>query len=155
MRATALSIIMLAAPQVHAGITPAPGASEIGTTQSRSAADSLFAAISARDANALANLLSQAHEPCFVFFWGERVAGRDTLIQWHKDWFAEGTWSIRPPALLQGFEGDDLAVLSYDLYYDKSADRVFRLLITLTLVRETSGWKIASVQQTMLEGPKD
>lgn len=114
----------------------------------------MFEATRQRNVKALGDSLSRTVEPEIVYYWGETVSGRDAILQWHREWFAETGWSLQPEKIDRVFTSDRLAALSYTIEYIKSAERKFRILIACTLVREDDGWKIARMQQTLLEGPQ-
>lgn len=98
--------------------------------------------------------LARSVEPQIVYYWGETVSGRDTIPQWHKEWFAETGWRIEPGPIEHVLASDTLATLSSKMRYIKTAERQFLILMTYTLVKEAGGWKIARIQQTLLEGPQ-
>ena len=121
-----------------------------GATQPVSA---IFDATRARNIEPIGNLLSSAVEPEIVYYWGETVKGRENIVQWHREWFAEKGWVLAKEKLERAFTDQTLAALSYSIEYIKSAERKFRILIDCTLVKEGGDWKIARMQQTLLEGP--
>ncbi len=98
--------------------------------------------------------LSRTIDPEILYYWGEKVSGRPAIQQWHREWFAEAGWSLAPEKIDTVFNDDRLALVSYTVEYIKSAERKFRIHIACTLLREDEGWKIARIQQTLLEGPK-
>jgi hypothetical protein len=114
----------------------------------------MLEATRARNVNALGDFLSTSVEPEIVYYWGETVRGRDNILQWHREWFAEQGWVLAKEQLGRAFSDRKLAALSYTIEYIKSAERKFRILIDCTLVREGGEWKIARMQQTLLEGPQ-
>ncbi|GFE89028.1 formylglycine-generating enzyme family protein [Steroidobacter agaridevorans] len=114
----------------------------------------MFEATRARNVDAVAGFLSSSVEPEIVYYWGETVKGRDNIVQWHREWFAEQGWVLAKEKLERAFTDQKLAALSYSIEYIKSAERKFRILIDCTLVKEGNAWKIARMQQTLLEGPQ-
>lgn len=115
---------------------------------------SMLGAMRGRDAAALDRTLAQGIEPQIVYYWGETVSGRDAILQWHREWFAETGWSIEPGPITHALVGADVAVVSATMRYIKSAERQFLILVSHELTREASGWKVARIQQTLLEGPE-
>lgn len=116
----------------------------------------LLEAITQRDHSALAACLTAEVEPRISYYWGEEVTGRDAIAAWHREWFEEDGWIIGELLLRDGWESGSLAALCYELPYDKGPDRRFRYLLAVTALRETDGaWRIARVQYTQLEGPRD
>jgi formylglycine-generating enzyme required for sulfatase activity len=115
---------------------------------------SMLDATRARNVDALGSFLSSSIEPEIVYYWGETVRGRDNILQWHREWFAEQGWVLAKEQLGRAFTDQKLAALSYTIEYIKSAERKFRILIDCTLVKEGAAWKIARMQQTLLEGPQ-
>lgn len=98
--------------------------------------------------------LSRSVDPEILYYWGETVTGRPAISQWHREWFAETGWSLEPEKILHVFNDDRLALVNYTIEYVKGADRKFKIFVGCTLVREDDGWKVARIQQTLLEGPK-
>ncbi len=107
-----------------------------------------------RNLAAIDRQLSRSIDPQILYYWGEKVSGRPAIQQWHREWFEETGWSLAPEKIDHVFNDDQLAVVSYTVEYIKSPQRKFRIYIACTLVREDEGWKVARVQQTLLEGPK-
>lgn len=128
---------------------------DLRAKESLAASYAMLEAINNRDIAAFEASLSTSQAPFFTFFWGEQVAGNETLVQWHKEWFEEKTWTISSMDLRHSYESENLACLSFELQYDKSETRKFRILLSTVMVREAGVWKIANAQQTMLEGPTD
>lgn len=120
----------------------------------RKVADRLFTAINNRDAEAFGAVLTRERDPVFFFFWGESVSGRDVLVQWHKEWFAEKGWSIPKPRLVFSAHSPDQVVLSYHVLYKKSADREFSMISTMLLQKEQGDYRVAAIQQTLLQSPE-
>lgn len=114
----------------------------------------LTQAMRQRDLEAIDRQLARSIDPEILYYWGEKVAGRPAIQKWHREWFAESGWSLGPEKIDQVFNDDRLAWVSYTIEYVKSAQRKFRIAIACTLVREDEGWKVARIQQTLLEGPK-
>jgi formylglycine-generating enzyme required for sulfatase activity len=114
----------------------------------------MLKATRARNLSALGGFLSSTVEPEIVYYWGETVRGRDAIVEWHREWFAEPGWTLAQEKLERDFIDQKLAALSYSVEYIKSAERKFRILIDCTLIKEGSDWKIARMQQTLLEGPQ-
>lgn len=107
-----------------------------------------------RNADAIGGFLANSVEPEIVYYWGETVQGRDKIVQWHREWFAEPGWVLAQEQLGRAFTDQKVAALSYSIEYIKSAERKFRILIDCTLLKEDNRWKIARMQQTLLEGPQ-
>lgn len=136
--------------------SPAAEAPPIATGVSAEVGQPLTALLDAmrkRDAVALDATLAHSVEPQIVYYWGETVTGRDNILQWHREWFAEAGWSIEPGPVGHALVGDRLATLTTPMRYIKSAERQFVILISYTLLKEADGWKVARIQQTLLEGP--
>jgi len=129
------------------------GALAVKVQDSLVAAKALFKAINERDLMAFETVLSTTRTPVVAFFWGEQVKGKDTLVQWHREWFEEKGWFLQNVELQQAHESENLAVLDFEVAFDKSETRKFRLLVSVVMVREQTDWKLARIQQTMLEGP--
>lgn len=119
----------------------------------RKTANKLFAAVNNRDAEAFGALLTRERDPVFFFFWGESVSGRDVLVAWHKEWFAEKGWSIPTPRLVFSAYSPDQVVLSYHVLYKKSADREFSMISSVLLQKEQGEYRVAAIQQTLLQSP--
>ena len=135
---------------------PAAEAPPIATSVSAEVGQPLTAlsdAMRKRDVAALDKVLARSIEPQIVYYWGETVTGREPILQWHREWFAEKGWSIEPGPVGHALVGDRLATLTAPMRYVKSAERQFKILISYTLVKEADGWKVARIQQTLLEGP--
>lgn len=113
----------------------------------------LLDAMRKRDVAALDTALARSVEPQIVYYWGDTITGRDNILQWHREWFAEAGWSIEPGPIGHALVGDRLATLTAPMRYIKSAERQFKILINYSLVKEADGWKVARIQQTLLEGP--
>lgn len=107
-----------------------------------------------RRVDAIDRQLSRSIDPQILYYWGEKVSGRPAIGEWHREWFEESGWSLGPEKIDHVFNDDRLAWVSYTIEYIKSAERKFRISIACTLVREDEGWKVARIQQTLLEGPK-
>ena len=107
-----------------------------------------------RDVAKLDRTLARSASPEIVYYWGETVSGRDAILQWHREWFAEKGWSLEPGPVTHALVDSRVAVVSSTMRYIKSAERQFRILISHELTKEDSGWKVARIQQTLLEGPK-
>ncbi len=114
----------------------------------------LVAAMQNRDAPGVERLLSRSVEPEIVYYWGETVRGRETILQWHREWFMEKGWKIEPGPVTYTFADDRIAIVSSVMQYVKTAQRQFRILVSHQLVKEGSEWKVARIQQTLLEGPE-
>ena len=148
-------------PALQAAYIESPVGSRLAESSSAEAAaaathpvSAMFDATRARNVDALAGFLSSSVEPEIVYYWGETVKGRDNIVQWHREWFAEQGWVLAKEKLERSFTDRKLAALSYSIEYIKSAERKFRILIDCTLVKEGNAWKIARMQQTLLEGPQ-
>jgi formylglycine-generating enzyme required for sulfatase activity/Tol biopolymer transport system component len=107
-----------------------------------------------RNVEAVDRQLARSIAPEILYYWGERVSGRPAIQQWHREWFAETGWSLGPEKIDHVLHDGRQASVSYAIEYVKSAERKFRIYIAATLVRENDGWKVARIQQTLLEGPK-
>lgn len=107
-----------------------------------------------RNVDAIDATLSRSIDPEILYYWGETVVGRPAIAQWHREWFVETGWRLEPEKILHVFNDDRLALVNYTIEYIKSAERKFRIFIGCTLVREADGWKVARIQQTLLEGPQ-
>jgi formylglycine-generating enzyme required for sulfatase activity len=114
----------------------------------------MLEAMRQRNVEGIDKFLSRSIDPEILYYWGETVTGRPAISQWHKEWFAESDWSLEPQKILHVYNDDRLALVNYTIEYIKSADRKFKIFIGSTLVREDDGWKVARIQQTLLEGPK-
>lgn len=137
-------------------VSPAAAAPPIATSASAEVEQPLTAlsdAMRKRDVAALDKALARSVEPQIVYYWGDTVTGRDEIMQWHREWFAETGWSIEPGPVGHALVGDRLATLTAPMRYIKSAERQFKILINYTLIKEAEGWKVARMQQTLLEGP--
>lgn len=131
-------------------------ATPVATCVSAEVAQPLTAMLDAmrkRDVAALDTALARSVEPQIVYYWGEKVTGRDPILQWHREWFAEAGWSIEPGPVIHAMVDDRLAAVTTPMHYIKSAERKFVILISYTLLKEAAGWKVARIQQTLLEGP--
>lgn len=115
---------------------------------------SMLDAMRERDVAKLDRTLARSASPEIVYYWGETVSGRDAILQWHREWFAEKGWSLEPGPVTHALVDSRVAVVSSTMRYIKSAERQFRILISHELTKEDSGWKVARIQQTLLEGPK-
>jgi len=115
---------------------------------------SMLGAMRGRDVAALDRTLARSVPPQIVYYWGETVSGRDDILQWHREWFAETGWTLEPGPVTHALVDSRIAVVSSTMRYIKSAERQFSILVSHTLTREDSGWKIARIQQTLLEGPE-
>ena len=111
-------------------------------------------AVSSRDVATIRNSLSRSVEPQILYYWGETVSGGDTIAQWHKEWFDEKGWTIEAGSISQPLVDSRLAMISHDVRYKKSATREFVIRLGYTLVAEAGEWKVARIQQTLLEGPE-
>ena len=111
-------------------------------------------AIRNRDVGALDGFLARSTDPEILYYWGETVSGRSAIGQWHREWFKEQGWLLAPEKLLHVFAEGNLAQVNHTVEYIKSADRKFRIFFASTLIRESGSWKIARIQQTLLEGPR-
>lgn len=114
----------------------------------------MLEATRARQAEELDKYLSRSIDPEILYYWGDKVTGRRNIVQWHREWFEEQGWSLEPARIDDVFSGERLALVNYTIDYIKSAERKFKIYIACTLLREADGWKIARIQQTLLEGPK-
>lgn len=150
MKSVALIALVLAAP---AAAERAPVALQASASV-QAPLDAMVAAIQSRDAEAVGATLSSTIEPRIDYYWGETVTGRSTIVQWHREWFAEKGWTIERGPVSHALVGDRLATLTTTTRYVKSAERQFRILISYTLAKEAAGWKVARIQQTLLEGPQ-
>jgi formylglycine-generating enzyme required for sulfatase activity len=133
---------------------PAPGSEPSTPASIAQPVTAMLAAIRQRDANALDGLLARTTDPEILYYWGETVSGRKPITEWHREWFLEQGWVLSPEKLLQVFVDGNLAQVNHSVEYIKSADRKFNIFFASTLIRESDGWKIARIQQTLLEGPK-
>lgn len=134
-----------------------PAAEATSTTVSADVRQPLAALIEAmrlRDVEALDAALAQSVEPQIVYYWGETVTGREPILQWHREWFAETGWSIEPGPTTHALASDRLATVTASMRYVKSAERQFVILVNYTLLKEAGDWKVARFQQTLLEGPE-
>ncbi|MBM0168509.1 nuclear transport factor 2 family protein [Altererythrobacter sp. C41] len=129
-------------------VAAAPAASDI-----EAPVEAMLQAISARDPAALEQTLATSVEPEIVYYWGETVSGREAIVQWHREWFAEPGWRIVPGPASHSLVGERLATVAAPVRYIKTAERQFVILISYTLLKEAEGWRIARIQQTLLEGP--
>jgi len=114
----------------------------------------MLQAIRQRKAEAIDAYLSRSTDPEILYYWGDKVTGRRNIVQWHREWFEEQGWSLEPERLDHVFSDERLALVNYTIEYIKSAERKFKIHVACTLLREQEGWKIARIQQTLLEGPK-
>jgi len=129
-------------------VAAAPAAADI-----EAPVEAMLQAISARDPAALEQTLATGVEPEIVYYWGETVSGREAIVQWHSEWFAEPGWRIVPGPAGHSLVGERLATVAAPVRYIKTAERQFVILISYTLLKEAEGWRIARIQQTLLEGP--
>lgn len=129
-------------------VAAAPAASDI-----EAPVEAMLHAISARDPAALEQTLATSVEPEIVYYWGETVSGREAIVQWHREWFAEPGWRIVRGPVGHSLVGERLATVAAPVRYIKTAERQFVILISYTLLKEAEGWRIARIQQTLLEGP--
>lgn len=146
---------LIAALPASTGVAaePAPVAASASAAIEEPVA-AMLDAITKLDAAAVGEALSRTVEPEIVYYWGETVSGRDAIVQWHREWFAETGWRIEPGAVGHSLVGDKLATLTAPVRYIKTPERQFLILISYTLLKEADGWKIARIQQTLLEGPE-
>jgi len=107
-----------------------------------------------RNLEAIDLQLARSIDPEILYYWGENVSGRVAIREWHREWFAEKGWSLAPEKIDHVFNDERLALVSGTVEYIKSPERKFLIYIASTLVREEEGWKIARIQQTLLEGPE-
>jgi formylglycine-generating enzyme required for sulfatase activity len=113
----------------------------------------MLEAIRRRDVDALGAFLAHSTDPEIIYYWGDVVSGRTAIAQWHREWFKEQGWMLAPEKLVNVFTDGNLAQVNHTIEYIKSADRKFRISFASTLIREQDGWKVARIQQTLLEGP--
>lgn len=136
-------------------IAPSTPSSPPGTTADvTKPVRGMLDAIRRNDAGAVDDYLSRSTDPEILYYWGETVSGRRAIVQWHREWFEEKGWTLAPERIDQVFSDGRLALVNYSVEYIKSADRKFKILISCTLLREDERWRIARIQQTLLEGPK-
>lgn len=144
---------LLAGFQATSGIVAPAEVLAPAPTDIEAPVDAMLEAISARDAAALEQTLATGVEPEIVYYWGETVSGREAIAQWHREWFAEPGWTIAPGPVGHSLAGERLATVAAPVRYIKTAERQFVILISYTLLKEAEGWRIARIQQTLLEGP--
>lgn len=114
----------------------------------------LLEAMRQRNLEAIDLQLARSIDPEILYYWGEKVSGRVAIREWHREWFAEKGWSLAPEKIDHVFNDERLALVSGTVEYIKSPERKFLIYIASTLIREEEGWKIARIQQTLLEGPE-
>lgn len=146
------ALMLALSPSASPAAEAAPVATGVTAEVERPLA-ALLDAMGRRDTAALDAALARSVEPQIVYYWGETVTGRAPILQWHREWFAETGWSIEPGPITHALVGDRLATLTASMRYIKSAERQFVILISYTLLKEADGWKVARIQQTLLEGP--
>ena len=134
----------VAPTQVQASVEAAP----------EKAVRAFLDAISTRDVAGIRHGLARTVEPQILYYWGETVAGADTIVQWHKEWFEEKGWAIEESPIVHASVDGRLAIISHDVRYRKSAAREFVIRLGYTLVAEAGEWKVARIQQTLLKGPE-
>lgn len=134
---------------------PSSHAAELGANDPRATVKQMFDATRAMNADGVVAQLASEVEPEIVYYWGETVSGREAIRQWHREWFEEKGWRLEPEQTGRVFADERVASISYTVDYIKSATRRFKILVACTLVREGEDWKIARMQQTLLDGPKD
>lgn len=116
---------------------------------------SMLEATRRRDVEGLSATLSASRTPEIVYYWGETVSGREAIAQWHKEWFEEQGWKLGREQPGAAFADERLGVLAYTIEYIKNPQRKFLILMNVTTIREGAEWKVARIQQTLLDGPKD
>lgn len=149
LKIAALLLALAPAASPAAVVTPKVVSAEI-----QQPLTALLDAMRLRDVAALDATLASSVEPQIVYYWGETVTGRESILQWHREWFAEAGWHIETGPTTHALAVDRLATVTASMRYVKSAERQFVILINYTLLREAGGWKVARIQQTLLEGPE-
>ncbi len=150
MKLLPIALVLALAPAASpaAEVTPIAVSADVGQPLS-----ALIEAMRRRDVAALDKALARSVEPQIVYYWGETVTGREPILQWHREWFAEAGWSIEPGPTTHALAGERLATITSSMRYVKSAERQFLILVNYTLLKEAESWKVARIQQTLLEGP--
>ena len=149
-----LGLILLAAVPATSvpAIAPPPGRS--AEAEARKPVMALLDAMSRRDLAGLEQALARTVQPEIVYYWGEKVSGRDAILEWHREWFAEPGWTLETRPIEHLLVDRWLATVTATVRYRKSATRQFLIMISYALVKERDEWKIARIQQTLLEGPE-
>lgn len=133
---------------------PAPSSSSSTPASIALPVTRMLEATRQRNVGALGDSLSRSTAPEILYYWGETVSGRKAILQWHREWFEETGWTLAPEKIEQVFSDGHLAQVNYTIEYIKSAERKFRIFFSCTLIREEGDWKVARIQQTLLEGPQ-
>lgn len=133
--------------------TPSPPA-EI--TQDRAADETSFqevvaahtAAIQERDLDALVATVTTGDSLPVIFPEGIMIQTRQEYIDFHRDWFADDTWTmeLEPVSTTLG-DGFGVALLR-STYTDDEPSR--KALLALTFARERDGWRLVFDQNTRI-----
>lgn len=114
----------------------------------------MLEAIRQRQVEGIDNYLSRSIDPEIQYYWGEKVAGRPAIARWNREWFDEGAFTLAAEKVDSVFSDERLAVVTCSVEYVKGGGK-FLIHISSTLLREEGGWKIARIQQTLLQGPAE
>lgn len=120
----------------------------------RAALDAHFSAIAARDLAAYENTITTGEELWVIFPNGERVESRADVVAFHKEWFADKNWIMRPE-LMKIIEGEDMAMALYTYAYRDTPDGDPRSSWLMLLFKLEGGeWRLVHDQNTRIADPE-
>jgi uncharacterized protein (TIGR02246 family) len=118
--------------------------------------DSLFAehvkAVQARDLAALEKTITSGEQLTLILPNGVQTATRQAYVDFHKQFFAEKTWTIQFEPVSRAV-GPDFAVLTTKSLYEDVVDGKpyrSRSWVTFTFRKESGQWRLIHDQNTRL-----
>lgn len=113
------------------------------------------AAVQARDLAALEKTLATADALDLILPNGKRMTTRAEFVDLHREWFKETnwTWTFEP---LSVTATDKLAVITGRTRYEEHEDgktTVGENWLSLTFLKEPSGWRLVRDQNTRMPSP--
>jgi uncharacterized protein (TIGR02246 family) len=127
-----------------------------GAVASEADIDALFAehvkAVQARDLAALEKTITSGDQLTLILPNGVQTATRQAYVDFHKQFFAEKTWTIQFEPVSRAV-GPDFAVLTTkSLYQDVADGKPYRSRswVTFTFRKESGQWRLIHDQNTRL-----
>jgi uncharacterized protein (TIGR02246 family) len=109
-------------------------------------------AVQARDLSALERTITSGEQLTLILPNGEQTATRQAYLDFHKEFFASKTWTIRFDPISR-IVGPDFAVLTTkSLYQDMEDGKAIRSRswVTFTFRKEAGQWRLVHDQNTRL-----
>ena len=118
--------------------------------------DSLFAehvkAVQARDLAALEKTITSGEQLTLILPNGARTATRQAYVDFHKQFFAEKTWTIEFEQVSRAISPDFAVLTTKSLYQDVVDGKPYRSRswVTFTFRKESGQWRLIHDQNTRL-----